>query len=242
MQDKDNQGESLLVATSTKEDGNMDFRFGSESEALSNREKFLTKHKLSLADCLVMELEHQDKIVIVDAGSKHDSLGTIVAEALITQQKNLALFLLTADCLPVVLYDPVTHTVALAHLGRKPTEKKLLPQVIHMMQNTFQALPSNVQVFIGPGIHEEAYIFDSLPAEFSPEWQPFITKTLTGTWSIDLVGYNISQLVECGVLEKNIIVSPVDTYQDHNYFSHYRSVKTGEPEGRFATICWLGEE
>jgi YfiH family protein len=242
MQDKDNQGESFFVATSTKEDGNMDFRFGSESEALSNREKFLTKHKLSPADCLVMELEHQDKIVIVDAGSQHHSLGTVVAEALITQQKNLALFLLTADCLPVVLYDPVTHTVALAHLGRKPTEKKLLPQVIRTMENAFQVTPNNLQVFIGPGIHKESYIFDILPPALSPEWQPFITHLPSGKFSLDILNYNKSQLTECGVLEKNIIVSPVDTYQNQNYFSHCRSLKTGEPEGRFATVCWLGEE
>jgi YfiH family protein len=217
----------------------MDFRFGDEAAVLLNRKEFLTKHGLSFADCVVMEVAHQDKIVIIDASFTRGPWRSVLAEALVTQEKNLALLLLTADCLPVVLHDPVTQTLALVHLGRQPTEKRLLSQVIYAMQNTFQVAPENIHVFLGPGIKQESYVFDSLPEGLSDEWRPFTGILPDGKFTLDILGYNQSQMAECGVLVENIRITKTDTYQDKAYFSHRRSMQTGEPEGRGMTFVCL---
>jgi copper oxidase (laccase) domain-containing protein len=72
-----------------------------------------------------------------------------------------------------------------------------------------------------------------------PEWQPYIEDLASGETTIDLIAFNRDQLIELGVQEENISIDPVDTVTSDDYFSHYRSVRTGELEGRFATVLAL---
>lgn len=99
--------------------------------------------------------------------------------------------------------------------------------------------PSDIGVTIGPGIHKESYILDAIAQEHDPGWQPFIGKNESSTFAIDIVGYNCQQLIEKGVTPHHITVSQDDTYISQDYFSHYRSVRTGKPEGRFATVMGM---
>jgi polyphenol oxidase len=234
---------SLFLKTSTKQDGNLSLRWGDHAEeVLGNRRKFLEKYQLRLEDCLVMEVEHGDTVIRVDAESKpKNALDTIKAEALTTDTKGVALCLLTADCLPVTLYDPVRHALALAHLGWRPTNESLLPKVIRHMQEAFGTDPKNLLVNIGPGIHKESYRH-TLPLTEKVELKAlksFVTLLNPKEVSIDLVGCNKYQLLEMGVAEDHIQIDPTDTATSSHYFSHYRSVRTGEKEGRFVTVAYL---
>ena len=233
----------FILKTSTKADGNLSLKWGKNDQAtIIKRREFLQKHNLQLEDCIVMELEHEDRVVRVDAFNKPKNLTDVVkAEALITQDKDVTLFLLTADCLPIVLYDPVEQALALCHLGWKPTDKKLLPKVIQYMQEDYGTEPSNLEAFIGPGIHKESYRH-TLPLKSDVELTaltPFVTLLPPNEVAIDLVGCNTAQLIQSGVEAKNIHINPTDTAVSSDYFSHYRSVRTGEEEGRFATIARL---
>jgi YfiH family protein len=232
---------TLHIQYSQKTDGDMDFRSSENpEEIIENRKKFLAQFGLQLEDTLVMELEHQDKILLVNTSHKPGKpTDHLITEALITQEKGLVLFLKTADCLPITFYDPVTETLALAHLGRKSTDLKLSEKVLAQMKEIYQSEPKNVQVFIGPGIHKESYIYKAPLQEYSEELTLFTETLSNGEISIDLVGCNIAQLTQAGVKKENITVDPTDTATSPQYFSHYRSVRTGEPEARFATIAWL---
>lgn len=233
----------FLLRTSTKLDGNLSLKWSEDAkQVLTQREKFLQKHGLKPGDCVVMEVEHGDTVLEVDVENKQkDLLDTVKAEALITQTKGVILFLLTADCLPVTLYDPAKQVVALAHLGWKPTNQKLLPKVIQHMQKVFGSEPKDLLANIGPGIHKESYKH-SLPLADEEELtalKPFIVTLSIAEVSIDLVDCNKSQLLGMGVTEEHIRIDPIDTATSSEYFSHYRSVRTGEQEGRFATIASL---
>lgn len=230
---------SLRIETSTVSDGNFSLKFGNEAAITRNREQFLTKHGLRLEDCVVMELEHGDTIRTVDYTHSLKNIPFIKAEALVTKERGLVLFLMTADCLPVVLYDPINKVIALAHLGRRPTTKHLLPKVVHTLNQEFSTDPASLVVSIGPGIHKESYVFTPPLEETAEAWQPFIEKLPSGEVAVDVVGYNRAQLEECGVLATNIHVKDIDTATHPEYFSHYRSLRTGESEGRFATLAWL---
>lgn len=232
---------TLHIQTSTKTDGDMDFRWTKDpQEIISNRKKFLARFNLQLEDMLVMELEHKDTVLLVDGSQKSQNpTDHLVAEAFITQEKGLVLFLKTADCLPIVFYDPGTTTLALAHLGRKSTELGLAKKVVISMKETYQVDPKNIQVFMGPGIHKESYLYQAPLEESSSVLDPFITVLPNGNLAIDLVGCNIAQLTETCVQKERITVDPTDTALSPDYFSHYRAVRTGENEGRFATIAWL---
>lgn len=225
----------LLLETSSKKDGNLSFIWGDHDEVLANRTAFLKKFDVTPDGCIVMEVEHGDKISHVDSSNIGE---TIKTEALITKDTGVILFLLTADCFPVAFHDPEKQVVALAHLGWKPTDKGLAAKIVKEMEEVYGSHPKDIQVFIGPGIHKESYAFESPLQKQLPGWSEFLTDLPNGETQIDLIGHIQKQLLDSGVLQENIQTSAVDTATD-DYFSHYRSVRTGEPEGRFTTIIGI---
>ncbi len=233
----------ITYGVSDTSDGNMSFTWGPTEEVIRNREVFLRGKGLKLEDCAVMSLQHEEKIVIVGRDSLEKNVFAssegIIAEALITKEKGLTLFLMTADCLPIAYYDLKREIVALAHLGWKPTEKKLAAKVVREMVEKFETDPRDVIVLIGPGIHKDSYVFMNPQQKQFAEWQPFLEETPSGETKIDLVGFNRDQLLRLGVLPRNIVIDPNDTAQSPRFYSHCRSLRTSEPEGRFATIIGL---
>mgnify|MGYP001574386810 CR=1 FL=1 len=99
--------------------------------------------------------------------------------------------------------------------------------------------PSDIIVYVGPGIHKESYKFENPIQKNLPGWEPFLEDLPDGQTAIDIVGYNTAQLTDSGVLQGNIEACPIDTALDVNMFSHYRAVRTGEQEGRFGTVAMM---
>jgi len=233
----------VIHGTSTKEDGNMAFRYGEQEEVEENRRRFLEMRGGVLENCVVMVGEHEEKITIVHEADRGrgatNGNESIVTEALITNDREVILFLTTGDCLPVAFYDPVQGVVAIAHLGWKPTDRELARKVVEEMGTAFGSKPEDIQVNIGPCIHKESYVQPTLAQEDDPRWQPHVEKLDTEEFAIDLIGFNVAALIAAGVLAENIDVSDVDTASSENHFSHYRSKKTDEPDGRIATIMGL---
>jgi YfiH family protein len=221
----------------------MSYRWGEREAVAKNRERFLATHDRNEADCVEMEVEHGDRISVVNHAHTLSAHGdTITAEACITNDPAVTLFLLTADCLPVTLYDPTNQVIALAHLGWKPTGLALLPKVVQHMSKTFGTNPAEMHTWIGPSISRDSYVQEEVLQKDEPAWQPYVTPAAAGGWHIDLQQFNTDQLCAAGVPAAHITPAPTDTATDPNYFSHYRtvrSVRTGEPEGRLATIVNL---
>lgn len=241
---------NLIHGFSERQDGNMSFRWGEKEEVLRNRKKFLRNLGVLPEDSVAMFLQHGTEIALVDESSCGKEAVTV--DCLITKSKNVFLFVLTADCLPIIFYDPAQKLVGLAHISRINTPLMFVRKVIEHFGKE-GSRPENIVVGIGPGVKKESYAFDydelmkriakydgwkdflvSLPA--SPKLQRGESDERTG---IDLVGYNTHQLVSVGVLLENIEISEKDTISDKNFFSHYRSRKTGEPEDRMATVVGM---
>lgn len=219
----------------TIQDGNMSVKWGPEEEVERNRTQFLTKHGRNRSDAVILDLLHDDRVEVVGVESK----GTYVrAEALITKEPGLVLMLLTADCCPISFYDPVHSAIALGHMSWQTTTLRLSEKVIAAMEKSFGTNPSELRVTIGPSARKESYVQTEVKQRALAEWAPYLTEVPGGT-AIDVVGFNIAQLTERGVLLNNISVDPNDTIPSQTHFSHYRSVRTSEPEGRFATILVL---
>jgi YfiH family protein len=226
----------LFLSQSNKQNGNLSLHLDPETKVKPRRDAFLSKHKMSSQDCVFIDTEHSDTIVHVGVSNKGQD---IPSEALITNEIGVVLYLLTADCFPVTFYDPEKQIIALAHLGWKPTDKQLAAKILQELTNVYQSNPSRVQVCIGPGIHKESYTFKDPVQRNLPGWSDFLIDQPNGETQIDLMGYIQKQLLDNGVLPENIQLSQIDTATSHEYFSHYRSARTGEPEGRFATIAAL---
>ncbi|MDP3974814.1 MAG: polyphenol oxidase family protein [Candidatus Jorgensenbacteria bacterium] len=232
----------LVHGASTREEGNMSFRWGKEGDVLKNREKFLNRLGISLDNCVNLSLQHGTEVVRVSNGDKGKGMygqDGVFGDTLITKEKGLFLFLVTADCLPVIFYDRKNGIVALCHAGWKGADKKIVQKVAEVFIKDYGSEPANIYVGIGPAIHSESYKFLDPVQKKLPSWAEFIENLPDGQTTVDLVGYAVRQLTDAKVLEENIMVSEIDTVVSPNFFSHRRSVKTGEPEGRFATIVGI---
>ena len=234
-----NLGENIISATSTKGDGNMSLRFSDKETVRDNLGRFLMDCGLDKPQSVMMECDHGEKIVLLDKenlAAEGDWLHYLPAEVLVTGEANLALLLLTADCLPISFYDPVTKTIALAHLSRQTTTLNLSQKTVRFLETERGVNPANLKVIVGPHIHAKSYCFPLPLEDKHPTLAPFITET-DKIGQVDLKAANETALKEAGVKPENIDWSQIDTATSKNHFSHYRNERNqNDTPGRMATL------
>lgn len=167
-------------------------------------------------------------------------------DALITNLPNFCLCISTADCIPIVIYDPEHHAVACVHAGWRGTLRRIAEIVMEKMTVTYGTNPAQCKAVIGPGISlehfevgDEVYDafqsagFDMPSITMRPNGQFAVVdgtlSILKEKWHIDLPTCNMQQLQACGIPTENIQLSNICTYANHDkYFSARRlGVKSG---------------
>jgi copper oxidase (laccase) domain-containing protein len=226
--------EGFHAATSTRADGNMDFRFGTKEAVTAARTALCASHAFTGA-CAVMSVVHGDSCISVD--TETDITLPLLCDALITTQKNVGLLLLTADCIPLIFIDTQAQMIGLAHLGWKPTALSLARKVVDAM-SARGASPASLHVYAGPGIHQASYLTESPSQKDDPVWQPYLTHMHDDIYAVDLYTKNYDELITAGIPAAHLHFDAPDTAADAAYFSHYRSTRTGEAPGRIATLVF----
>jgi len=150
---------------------------------------------------------HGENIVLID-DLNFQEIRTVHADALMTAESGIAVGVETADCVPVLLYDPQRHAVAAVHAGWRSTVKKIVQKTVHRMHEAFGSEPSSLLAAIGPAIGPECYEVDEpvmgpVQAAFS-FWSEVAVPRTHDTWSLDLVKANRLELKQIGLAEKNI--------------------------------------
>ena len=186
------------IHTSTVADGNMAVRFGDSDAVDNNRQQFLARCGATSSIAL-MEVSHGD--VIRDVS--HEAFGgvhelSMEAEALVTKDEDVTLFLLTGDCIPVVFFDHVQGVVALAHLGWRPTVLGLIEKTIRHVETVYGTDSRNLEVFLGPSIQAPSYAFPEV-TQHDSAWEPYLKKDTDGLIHVDLPGYVKGQCVRLGI-------------------------------------------
>ena len=233
---------TLVCETSTVADGNMSFLYGPKQEVIANRTHFLQMHGVAYQEHIAMRCDHGDIITIVD--STHSALGAtlqedqVLSEVLVTKKKHLALMLFTADCQPVSFYDPVTQTIALAHISRKTLVNKLPQKTVGFLRRELGVEPSNLIIHIGPHIKKDSYAFP-LPLEETPQELQTFTQEKEGYAHVNLKGATIRQLTTAGIVKDNIAVSQIDTGTSDEHYSHFMMKESGTSQARMATILMM---
>ena len=167
---------------------------------------------------------HSDKIKIVtekQAGSGIIKSSIKGVDGLITNQKNLFLCIKTADCVPIFLYDPGKEVIAALHSGRVGTEYNIVGKALKKMKQRFGCKISNIHAELGPAICGKNYQVDK------KIFDNFVRKTEVEQTdqNLDLKKVIISNLLEAGISEDNIINHEICTKSNSDYFS-YRENKT----------------
>lgn len=160
-------------------------------------------------------------------------------DALITDRKGLRIGVKTADCVPVLVYDPVHSAIAAIHSGWKGTAQNIIRAALTRMSEEFGTVPGDVRAVIGPCIHEEAFevgdeLVDIFRGETRAEDYPYahrLPHPETGIvkWHIDLPGICRQQLMDCGVIDTSIETRPECTWTMHDSF--YSARRLGKDFG-----------
>ena len=186
---------------------------------------------------------HDVKVAVVDRGDlTKDELDGY--DAMITNLPGVTIGVRTADCIPVLLYDPVKKAAAAIHSGWRGTVSKIIGKTVIKMQSTYASQPSDILAFIGPGIcvdcfqvgDEVALKFKEAGFDINSLWSfrgPKTGNGMEGGHHIDLKEACRQTLVESGLKNENIQITGLCTYDDNDLL--YSARKEGIECGRNIT-------
>ncbi|HZU24618.1 MAG TPA: peptidoglycan editing factor PgeF [Bryobacteraceae bacterium] len=159
---------------------------------------------------------HSSRVVVVDGPGEYGQ-----ADALITNRSGFLLAIRTADCVPVLLVDPATHTVAAVHAGWRGTVAGILRETLRAMSERFGTRIPDVLVAIGPAIGQCCFeVGPDVAAAFQP-WFPERPDLDTKT-NLDLREANARQLQAAGVRGANITILDKCTRCEAGLFHSWR--------------------
>ncbi|MFJ6724126.1 peptidoglycan editing factor PgeF [Streptomyces sp. NPDC091281] len=154
-------------------------------------------------------------------------------DALVTRERGLALAVLTADCTPVLLADPVAGIAAAAHAGRPGMVAGVVPAAVRAMIE-LGAEPARIVARTGPAVCGRCYeVPEAMRAEVAAVEPAAHAETSWGTPAVDVTAGVHAQLDRLGVRDRE--QSPVCTRESPDHFSYRRDRTTG----RLAGYVWL---
>jgi hypothetical protein len=157
-------------------------------------------------------------------------------DALITIQKNLLVGVLTADCVPILLFDNKKKVAAAVHAGWKGTQKQIVYKTVLKMKEVFDC--NDITAVIAPSIGTCCYEVSSELAEHFSIYTQAIKHTNEKYW-LDLPLINKLQLENAGVKSENIEMSNICTSCHNEHFFSHR--KEQGCSGRFLNLIGIKE-
>lgn len=187
---------------------------------------------LSPADAVFMEQVHGKAVGRVGRADRGRRVAGV--DALVTTEDDVALVVLTADCVPILLLDPGRGAGAV-HAGRRGVAAGIVPAAVAALTEATGSPPSRLTALTGPAIGGCCY---EVPATLAEEVAGVVpaarAETSWGTPSLDLPAAVEAALDACGV--GKITRAPECTHcTGARWFSH-RAVAQGAPEGRNASV------
>jgi len=218
---------------------------GDTDEAIRQNRALLCRLLDIRDDQLIMPHQvHQTEIAVVDENRDRNLEGI---DALMTNVPGLCIGISTADCIPVLLYDPIHHAICAIHAGWRGTVQRIVEKAVCKMTEVYGSCPTDIVAQIGPGISLDSFevgdeVYDafthagfdmstisrrfSLTSHHSP-------LTSNEKWHIDLPECNRQQLMAAGVAEAHISVAGICTVKQADTFFSAR--RLGIESGRIFT-------
>ncbi|WP_114855853.1 peptidoglycan editing factor PgeF [Brachybacterium sp. YJGR34] len=156
----------------------------------------------------------------------------VMADAIVTDRRDVALGIMVADCLPVLLSDPRAGVVAVAHAGRRGLLDGVLQSTIAAMEE-LGARSEDLAASIGPSICGACYEVPETMREEAAQQLPAVRATTSwGTPALDLRAGALAVLEHAGIPAASLDADHPCTLEDERFFSYRRSAVTG----RFAGV------
>jgi len=177
---------------------------------------------------------HGNRVRILEDSKKADELWGAEGDAIITRAPGVALGVFTADCLPILLFDPVRQVVGAVHAGWRGTAKGIVQKAVREMTQQFQCRSEDMRAAMGPCIGPCCLEVDGPVKEaFSQNgfaWEIISSPRREGKWLLDLRKANSLLLEREGLRKENIFRLDLCTCCRPDLFYSYRG--DGASRGR----------
>jgi YfiH family protein len=159
------------------------------------------------------------------------------ADFILTQQNSLGIGIVSADCVPVIMYDPAHHVIGIAHAGWRGAEAGVVPAMLTSSHATYETKATEIFIWIGPCAHRCCYEVDETFANLMMHHSTTsILEYREKKWFFNLVKLVAQQCTEYGIPPAHI---------SHNYTcctihtpAYYSYRRQGAAAGRQATIIF----
>jgi len=227
---------------------NLSLTVGDDEECvLENRRRLAAAFGARQADFVFARQVHGAGVRIVgdaDRGSGSYALDDAIpdVDALVTSTPGVVLAILTADCVPIVLHDPLAGVLACVHAGWRGTVAGVCAAAVAAMQ-TLGSSPADIIAALGPAMSPDLYqvgpdVHQAVTQSFGPAAPALLRPdSHDGRWLLDLWSANRLALQEVGIPAAQIHVTDIPTGPaGHDCFFSDRAAR---PCGRLALVARL---
>lgn len=210
-----------------------------------NRSLLTRAFGISQERLVTVRQNHGSDLLVIDAPNDDLShFAGVEADGIITNQTGIMIGVTVADCVPILLYDPIRKVVAAVHAGWKGTAAAIVARAVQGMQSVFGSAQAGIKAAIGPCINPCCYQVDQPVKDGfkgQPElWQAVSEPDTTDTWRLDLALANRMQLEDAGLFPANIQTVGNCVCCQKDFFFSYR--RDGGETGRQIGFIMLKEQ
>ena len=215
---------------------NLGFHVGDAPETvLKNRERLAAAVRISLSKFTLARQIHGAAVTIVTeqmrgyGGFDYDT-AVEATDAMVTAVPGVCLAVLTADCVPLLLFDPCKRVAAAVHAGWRGCVKLITRKTIEILQQEFKCQPTDILAGIGPSIGPCHYeigpdVIAQVKDAFGSTKGYINDESSNGKGYFNLWEANKRQIMEAGVPPQNIEVARICTYCNAHLFFSVRHQK-----------------
>ena len=164
------------------------------------------------------------------------------ADGLMTDLPGVALVVYSADCIPILFYDPARRVVAAVHAGWRGTAAGIAAAAVDRMKNVYGCRPEDILAAIGPGIGPDCFeTHEDVPNAMTSALSTAVLHHMkikeNGKFAVDLKAINAMRLEQAGLDRSHIAVSSLCTACNPDRFWSHR--KQGTSRGSMAAAIQL---
>lgn len=202
-------------------DANLAFHVGDNpNDVLENHDSLARTLGYERNRLIHMRQIHSDRIVLIDETFNFDTPPE--CDALMTNLTNTPLMVMSADCTPILLYDPIHHAVSAIHAGRAGALHAILPKTMEAMKKEFGSEQRDLRIVLGPSIGGCCYeINEAIAKETEEKGYPAALRREDGKVFLEVNAILLQQLEELSILPKQIdVIGHCTSCKREEYFSY----------------------
>ena len=193
----------------------------SKENVLKNLEIISNKINCDKNSLITLNQKHTNQVVYFK--NETSIKNKVTADAIVSEVKNVGIGILTADCAPILFYDPKKKIIGCAHSGWKGALNGIIKNIVKKF-NELNSNSNDLIAVVGPCIGKKSYEvkedFFNKFVSYENNNKIFFEKINNGKFLFDLRGFINKEISNCGIT--SIENLEMDTFSQKEFFYSYR--------------------